>query len=339
MCCVRVKLLRYGKPVATIFDLLGTREDDMTYSLGYVASRSQGFLEGLLRLVTGIKVAGVGEATVRLQTRAAAEHGRTDVEIHVGAEAFVVIEAKRGPWLPSEAQLRRYVPILDREEAMTKRLVAVTNATDDLAAAILPKTVLGVPLVHVSWRAMKNVAHRARADESSHRNKRLLDEFTTYLGGILGMESIRSNMVLVVVLNNEDAWGVRFKEVVLRQRRYFDPVARHQRHGPPNYLGFRYDGRLQSIHHVERTEMFTNPKSMFPRARAVTVEPHYLFHLGPAIVPTREVKNGAKVMQAFRRRCMIDTLLTCATITDAVIETRRRLGSEAADVLSEDDGA
>ncbi len=35
-----VQLLRYGRPVETIFDLFGRKEDDMTYALGYVAARS-----------------------------------------------------------------------------------------------------------------------------------------------------------------------------------------------------------------------------------------------------------------------------------------------------------
>jgi len=36
-----MKLLRYGRPVGTVFNLLGSKEDHMTYALGFVASRSR----------------------------------------------------------------------------------------------------------------------------------------------------------------------------------------------------------------------------------------------------------------------------------------------------------
>jgi hypothetical protein len=100
---------------------------------------------------------------------------------------------------------------------------------------------------------------------------------------------------------------------------------------PATYVAFHYGGRLQAIHHVERTQIFTNPRESFPTAEENTVQLHYLFHLGPPIVPPHEVKNGPKVMMSGRRWCMIDTLLTCKTITEAYEETKRRLGSEADD--------
>src|SRR5258707_2394521 len=72
-----MQLLRYGRPVGTIFDLMGSKEDDMTYSLGYVASRSPAFAASLLRHVAGGEVAGSAEGVVRLQT-VAEDHGRTE---------------------------------------------------------------------------------------------------------------------------------------------------------------------------------------------------------------------------------------------------------------------
>ena len=50
-----MKLLRHRQPVESIFDLLGTKEDDMTYALGFVASRSSEFASRLIRAVGGPK--------------------------------------------------------------------------------------------------------------------------------------------------------------------------------------------------------------------------------------------------------------------------------------------
>jgi hypothetical protein len=330
-----VKLLRYQKPVATIFDLLGTKEDDMTYSLGYVVSRSPHFAAALLKVIVGRDLQAHQEGVVRLQTIAKEEKGRTDIEIKVGEEVFVVIEAKRGPWLPSEKQLRRYLPVVCREKAKERRLVAVTNATEDYARMALPAQLDGVPVVHIAWRRLRRLAEEARSQETN-RNKHLLDEFAEYLREIVTMENVRSNMALVLVLNRNGAWGLSFKDVVYQHHRYFDPVERH-RHGTPNYLAFRYDSRLQSIHHVDRVEIFTNPRDVFPTAQNASIKPHYLFHLGPAIRPAHAVKNGPKVVRNGRRYCMIDTLLTCATITEAYLETKRRLDGEDAGGETEED--
>jgi hypothetical protein len=318
-----VELLRSKRPVATVFDLLGTKEDDMTYSLGYVASRSPRFLGALLQRATGSPVARVTDAVVSLQTVEKGDRGRTDIEVRIASEVMVIFEAKRGPWLPSEAQLRRYAPILDRGAALTQRLVAVTNASVGHARSELPNAINGIPVRHISWRTIKDVAQGAKAHET-RRNKHLLDEFTTYMDGIIGMQNALSNMVLVLSLGKGEAWGINFLDAVNCHGCYFDPVDRH-RARLPNYLAFRYGGRLQSIHHVEGYETFTNPKQVLPEARDEVVQPHYLFKLGPAIKPAKEVKAGPKIVQANRVKCMLDTLLTCNTITEALAETQRRL--------------
>lgn len=186
-----VKLLRYQKPVATIFDLLGTKEDDMTYSLGFVVSRSPHFAAALLKLVTGRDPKIPPQGIVRLQTIAAEERGRTDIEIKVGEEMFAVLEAKRWPWLPSVEQLRRYLPVVRREKVKERRLVAVTNATEDYARMTLPVQLDGVPVVHIAWRRLRRLATEVRAQETN-RNKHLLDEFAEYLREIVTMENVRS---------------------------------------------------------------------------------------------------------------------------------------------------
>lgn len=326
-----MKLLRYGRPVGSIFDLLGTKEDDMTYALGFVASRSAAFASRLMRAAGGPNDDGKG-GLVRLQE--VDREGRTDVEIEWAERLHIVFEAKRGPWLPTTKQLEKYVPRLRKVGAPMQRLVAVTNAPDDYAEKALPKTIGDVPLVHLSWSEVRRLARAAKPGETN-RNKSLLDEFDVYLKGILGMENVRSNMVYVLSLGSGSAWGLNFKEVALKRSAYFDPVARY-RAGLPNYIAFRYDGRLQSIHHVEKADIFENPRHVFKDAEDKKEIPHYLFRLGPPIVPAHEVKNGPSIRQANRVWCMLDLLLTSATITDALKETKRRLGDAAGDIEDEE---
>jgi hypothetical protein len=321
-----MKLLRYGRPVSTIFDLLGTKEDDMTYTLGYVASRSPKLAKGLIRALGGDLPKGDG--IVRLQDMDG--DGRTDVELEVGDELRIVIEAKRGAELPSLAQLRRYAGRF--KGAGFNCLVAVTNAPPAFARTSLPQTIDGIPVAHLSWRQIRDLVRDARPDETN-QNKIMLGEFGAYLTEILGMEISRSNMVYVVSLGEGGVWGLDFKDVVNRRRQYFY-TTKGGWPPPPNYLAVRFDGRLQSIYHVEGADVFSNPRDIFPDAESREIEPHYLLRLGPPIVPPHEVKNGPKISRAMRVWCMLDTLLTCSTITGAWAETKRRLG-EGEDVAQD----
>lgn len=315
-----MELLRYGRPVTTVFDLLGRKEDDMTYSLGFVASRSPTFARALVSEVGG---AVEGDGVVRLQE--VHEVGRTDVELLWEGAFHGIFEAKRTPLLPTRDQLAKYAKKLNGSTAKTKALVAVTNATQAYAERELP-TFPGLPVQHVSWRRIRELVRDARPTESND-NKRLLDEFGRYLSEILGMENVRSNMVYVVSLGANGAWGLDFKDVVKR-RKYFYPAAGPWPKSPPNYIAFRFDGRLQGIHHVDSYEVFTDPRGAFPDATEKKVPPHFLLTLGPPIQPPKPVKNGDKIKWSARVWAMIDLLLTSSTITEARDKTQKRLNGD-----------
>jgi len=324
-----MKLLRYREPVRSIFDLLGTKEDDMTYALGFVTSRSSAFASLLVRKVGG--PAGVmKDGLVRLQEIDG--DGRTDVEIEWPSRFCAVFEAKRGPWLPTAEQLTKYVPRLRAHATPVKRLVTVTNAPAAYALASLPPAIGEIPIAHLTWRDVFHLARAAKPGEGN-RNKALLDEFCIYLKGILGMENSRSNLVYVVSLSSGSEWGVNARDVVNKHKRYFYPVGGKGRWpDPPNYIAFRYDGRLQTIHHVEAFSVLTEPKMVFPEATAELVPPHYLLELGPEIRPANPVPTGPGIPRANRVWCMLDLLLTSATVTDAHKDTKRRLGEGAREI-------
>lgn len=319
-----MRLFKGHTAVGTIFDLLGDDENDMTFALGFVLARSEAFATLVLAQALGQPPGDLSKAVVRLQTTDPITRGRTDLEVTSGKRFGVIFEAKRGPVLPSRTQLEKYASHLRDDRFAVRKLVAVTTATDDYAAFALRKGAAGIDVVHLSWRAVHAFAERAAASEPRRRNKRLLHELATYLKGILGMETKRSNMVFVVSLGGGGAWGVDFHAAVRDHGRYFFPTEGRWP-DPPNYVAFRFGGKLQSIHHVDGYEVMTNPRRYFDQAEDVEITPHYILKLGPAIVPPREVKTGPGIVMATRVWCMLDTLLTSPTITEALRVTKERL--------------
>jgi hypothetical protein len=93
---------------------------------------------------------------------------------------------------------------------------------------------------------------------------------------------------------------------------------------PPNYLTVRYNSHLRSVHHVERHEVFTNPCAIFAEGPDEEWPMHYLLHRGPTMFPSHPTPNGPRVLQVARVWCLQDTLLTSASIRDALTATEMR---------------
>jgi hypothetical protein len=51
-------------------------------------------------------------------------------------------------------------------------------------------------------------------------------------------------------------------------------------------------GKLQSIHHIQSAEVFTNPHSKFKEIPDTDWGPHILYSLGPGFAPAHEVPMG-----------------------------------------------
>lgn len=97
------QLLLHGAEIDSVFDLLGRTENDMTYALGWGWARSDAFLSAFLR-VMDMDSADAHDVVVRLQ-QYEGMGGFTDIEVSVGADLHLIVEAKRGWWLPSRSQL------------------------------------------------------------------------------------------------------------------------------------------------------------------------------------------------------------------------------------------
>ncbi len=135
-----------------------------------------------------------------------------------------------------------------------------------------------------------------------------------------------SNLVYVVSLGSgtHDGWTIPWIDIVTRYRRYFHPLGKGWPKEPPNYLGFRYGGRLQSIHHVESYEVVTDLAKACPGIPRGARPPHFLYTLGPPILPSRIVKTG-NVYRNGKVWCALDALLTSTTVSRARDVTQKRL--------------
>lgn len=321
------ELILHGKPVQTVFNLLGTKENDLSYSLGWALSQCPPFIASAVKAFTGqrIDTHKVKGIEVRLQEHHSADRGYTDVEIIIPGHCYLIIEMKRGWNLPSNAQLARYAdrPGLRDKSYPERRLITLSECSPEYAERYCPPS--GFPLAtltHHNWTVLLKALDDARA-ACGHKQKQLLDEFKKYILQAVTMRSIDTNRVWVVALTDArmPGWTISFKDVVDTHRKYFQKVSKGN---PATYIAFRYRSQLHSIHFVEKYEEIMDATPIFNQPNGGPfAQPHYLFSLGPPIRPDHEVKYG-RIWNPGRVYCMLDTLLTSDTIEEAVKETKRR---------------
>lgn len=318
-------LILHGREVQTVFDLLGYKENDMTYAVGWGLAHSDGLVAELLTSVFPDEE--VGELKdVRLQEFVPGG-GITDIEIE-SSRLHLVIEAKRGWNLPTLAQLAQYAPRLD---GLPRSAICVLAECSPEFARRLPDEVGGVPVRYRSWKQLAQLVTMS-ANAGGSVEKRLLRELLRYLKGLMTMQNVTSNLVYVVSLNSRPLdWSeLTFIETVEKHGRYYHPMGGGRGgwpHEPPNYLGFRYGGCLQSIRHVESYEIVTRPHDHIPEInpnKDWSDEPHFLYTLGPPIVPSSAVKTG-NLYASGRVWAALDLLLTSVTIVEAASKTKERL--------------
>lgn len=245
--------------------------------------------------------------------------GITDIEIESPGKLHVIVEAKRGWQLPSEEQLGQYEVRLRATKSSFKCLVALTDCSREYSNAHLTRELNGVPVHAISWAQTAAMAERA-CKNAPLRERYLLEELVCYLQELATMQNIESNWMYVVALatGTPDDWNISWIDIVNKKRRYFHPVGGNGWPGvPPNYIGFRYYGQLQSVHHLERYDVVTDLNAAIPDAPSVEEDcSYFVYRLGPTIVPGKTIKTG-NIYRNGRVWCMLDTLLTCDSIADA----------------------
>lgn len=319
-------LYLHSRKVNSIFQLLGEHENDITYSVAWALAQSPSFLQTFLQKVVGRKAETNG-VLIRLQQY---ETGRgiTDIEIELPGEFYIIVEAKRGWNLPDFKQLETYAnrKSFKVSNAPFKRLLVLSDCSRDYAETHLEiRETSGVQVDPISWKDVATLANKVRT-EGSHGEKRLIGELLTYLGGIITMQNIYSNWVYVVALasGTPSGWSISWINIVKQKRHYFHPVGGSGwPKEPPNYIAFRYYGKLQSIHHIDSYEVTTNMHKQIHEIPSEEWEPHFLYTLGPPFGPGKEVRTG-KIYPSGRVWCMLDTLFTCDTISDARDLSKKR---------------
>ena len=323
-------LLISGDEAASIFRLNGADENSATYALGWALQHSRHFLSAMLSDWFG-EAADAGEVVVSLQKHGV-DGGFTDVEVLGGDRFHVIIEAKKHWNLPSVGQLSRYRPRLATSVAGEQLLVSISSADADLARRRLPVSVDGVAVVHQSWSDIQRLARKAHADASGYEEKLWLRHFIQHLKEFVAMDRVNSNLVYVVSLGLDpmvQGGAHTWVDVVEKDRCYFHPVGDTWPHQPPNYMGFRHHGKLQSVHHVDNFVIVDDLSQVNPLWPASDRD-HFVYRLGPPMLPPKEMRTGPSIVRSARAQCAIDTLLSgqFETISDAKAETKRRLGEE-----------
>lgn len=319
------------KEVKTVFDLLGSQEDDMTYSFGWCLAKCKPFLDAVCRKL-GHK-GDTADARIKLQHFDYNDRGFTDVEIRISNQFIVILEAKKDYILPSrELQLSKYVKRKYLKDYQRAYICSLSSFSEEYVSSLSKyhKPLNKVAQRHLSWKTLLQIAH-ASMKSCGHAEKRLLSQFIEYLKGFVTMQTQTSNMVYVVSLGGKpEKSDISFIDIVMKRKKYFYPFT-YTKGGwpaePPNYLGFRFGGKLQSIRHVEKTHITKYLHSYFSEIpkRDHGVGPYFVFELGPEIKPIHLTLPTGAPWRANRVWCALDTLLTSKTISGARILTQKRL--------------
>lgn len=309
----------HGTEANSIFELIGTDENDITKSIAWSFAKCPQFLVYILQFLFGDINVDEDNISIFYQ-KYDDKTGITDIEITDEKNFYVIVEAKRGWILPGHEQLERYS---GREEFVkstiaNKALVSMSECSLLYADTYLSsQTSNGIPVRHVSWQKLYDATFEVYA-HLNNQQKHLLGELRRYMEKIMTMQPKHSNWVFVVSLssgmfNDSLSW----RDIVNKHRKYFHPVGNKWPPEPPNYIAFRYDSKLQSIHHIESYVVSMNLHNEIPEIESKEEnQPLYVYSLGPAIVPSKTVITG-NIYPSGHVWAMIDTLLTADSISEA----------------------
>mgnify|MGYP001001186771 FL=1 len=325
------ELVAYGTEVSTVFQLIGNLENDITKSIAWALARCPEFLKAVINELMSLEI---NTQNVRIKYQEFEKNkGITDLEITDDTSFYIIIEAKRGWILPGAEQLTLYSQRKNIIESPVshKAIISMSECSEDYANAYLPfKVINDIPVNHLSWKRIYELANSAKTS-SSRSQKDLLKELMRYLGDIMTMQAKESNRVYVVSLSTKkpENCDLTWVELVEKKMKYFHPFGiKGWPKEPPNYIGFRYKGRLQSIHHIESYSITKNIHDEIEEMPNVEDEyEHFVYSLGKSIKPLKDVKTG-KIYGSGHKWAMIDTLLTADTIHEACEISKQRMNNE-----------
>jgi hypothetical protein len=261
-----------GRPVHSIFDALGTDENGMTAALGLALVESSAMRRRFLAAVApGVVL--TEPVLIDLQRFDLLGRGFTDIELLAPAptpEVHIIVEAKRGWAPPSKQQLARYDGRFAAKGARVQRLVVLTQngAERVVLYQIGPwKPTPPATLVVIGWTHIVG-QDEAAALEGVASERHRVAEFAAYVREVADMQDMTSNRVFVgSISRSPEAWTgfpMSPMDVIERGRYFFPATGGPWPKSPPNYIAFRYDGRLQAIHHVDAAVVIPSGVSSLP---------------------------------------------------------------------------
>lgn len=319
----------YNKKITNIFQLLGEKENNISFSVGWALANAHKFLDIFLKEAVDWREKYLpNDIKIKLQ-RYEKDGGFTDFEIEYPGYFHLIIEAKRGWNFPTMRQLEKYAnrDSFKRSTAKVKKILALSESSEEYTNAHFNiKRVHSVSVENISWKDIYNYSKKAMID-CSHAEKRLLIELNKYLENIMTMQKNDSSRVYVVSLSHRPPTKeakISQVDIVNKKLRYWHPIGGGWPSEPPNYIAFRYDGKLQSIHHVENYEVFTDPHKIIREVPSTDWgRPHFAYSLGKGFKPANVVERGG-IFPSGRVWVMLDTLFTSKTISEARDVSRKR---------------
>lgn len=315
-------LVSYGNIVDSVFSLIGNKENDITMSISWALSQCPVFMDNLVKRICH-EALNLNDVTIYNQ-QWEENHGVTDIEITDQKQFHIVIEAKRGWIIPDREQLEKY----SQKECFTKTLyshkhiVTLSECSEDYVNVYKSyaenNTLNGVKVSHISYKEIYKMAEISY-HQSSNKEKNLLKELINYLKGLMTMQNKDSNWVYVVSLKDScpEGCSLTYIDIVNKCHKYYCPIGGGWPKEPPNYIAFRYYGKLQSIHHIEDYTIERNMHLVINEMPDCQWDrDHFVYELGPAIIPPKTIKTG-NLYRNVRVYAMFDTLLTCDTISEA----------------------
>ncbi len=316
-----------------VFGLNGDDENSATYALGWVLSKSPFFLKNFILSCIGRSAnIDLEKVTIDLQ-KSGKDRGYTDLEIRQQGAFHIIVEAKKLWLLPSTKQLSKYAARFAQHSLHATKekqvLVTLSAASREYAIRRQSNEVSGCPVVHYSWGDLTKMIRKSRGETSKLEEKLWLKELLTHLKGYITMTSPNDNRAFCVVLSKKEiitGAGYTWVDVIKQDSSYFHPVGGNGwPSSPPNYIAFRKDGKLMSVHHIDSYQVVDDLNSINENW-PVTNDDHFVYKLGPAMSPAKPLLNG-KVYNSGRIWCAVDTLISGAfdTISAARDETKRRM--------------
>lgn len=216
--------------------------------------------------------------------------------------------------------------------------MSMSECTEEYAKKRLPVIPM-ITVCHLPWMMICNFAEELRIKSAGKQNY-ILGELVRYIKRIMTTQIKDTNWVYVVSLGLSKAEittsegkkktaGITYVDIVKKHHKYCYLVGGGRGGWPKEpltYIAFRYRGKLQSIHHIEKYAVTDNLHPFVSEIPDEELsETHFVYELRPAIIPPKDIRTGNKIVRSNRVWAQLDTLLTSDTITEAMEISKARI--------------